>query len=62
MDNAYIDSCAMKVIDELSAPMYDYCQSVDEKDKDDNRLFAIATLGNIRGVIDLAKELKKRGE
>lgn len=62
MDNAYIDACAMELIDELSAPMYDHCQSVDDKDKDDNRLFAIATFGNIRGVIDLVKELKKRGE
>lgn len=62
MDNAYIDACAMELIDELSASMYDFCQSADEKDKDDNRLYAMATLGNIRGVIDLVKELKKRGE
>lgn len=55
IDESSINHNAVRIISELSENIYSFC---DDK-TDSNMLYMAMTLGEIQGVIDMAKELKK---
>lgn len=61
IDESCINHNAVKLIDELSASAYDFCSLKAENamSERENQNFALMTLGNICGVIDMARALKE---
>lgn len=61
IDEACINRNAVKIIEELVSPIYDYCNLTEEdaKSEHENASYAFMTLGNICGVVDMARALKE---
>jgi hypothetical protein len=55
IDEACINHNAVKIIDALSDNIYAFCDG----DMEQNRMYMAMTLGEIAGVIDMAKALKE---
>ena len=55
IDEAYINHNAVRIIGALSDNIYAFCDG----DMEQNRMYMAMTLGEIAGVIDMAKELKE---
>lgn len=54
IDEACINHNAVRIIGELSENIYAFCDG----DTEQNRMYMAMTLGEIAGVIDMAKALK----
>ena len=55
VDESSINHNAVRIIEELAENIYSFC----DENTEQNRMYLAMTLGEIAGVIDLAKELKK---
>ncbi len=61
IDEACIDHNAVRIIEELSASAYNFCdlKAEDAMSERENQNYALMTLGNIAGVLDMARALKE---
>ena len=61
IDEACIDHNAVRIIEELSASAYDFCslKAEDAMSERENQNYAFMTLGNIIGVLDMARAMKE---
>ena len=61
IDEACINHNAVKIIEELSASAYDFCslKAEDSMSERENQNYALMTLGNIVGVLDMARDMKE---
>ena len=61
IDEACIDHNAVRIIKELSASAYDFCslKAEDAMSERENQNYAFMTLGNIIGVLDMARAMKE---
>ena len=55
VDESSINHNAVRIIEELAENIYSFC----DENTEQNRMYLAMTLGEIAGVMDLAKELKK---
>lgn len=61
IDEACINHNAVRIIEELSAAAYDFCslKAEDAMSERENHNYALMTLGNIVGVLDMARAMKE---
>lgn len=61
IDESCINHNAVKLIEELSASAYDFCslKAEDAMSERENQNFALMTLGNIVGVLEMARAMKE---
>ena len=61
IDEACINYNAVKLIEELSASAYDFCslKAEDVMSERENQNYALMTLGNIVGVLDMARSMQE---
>ena len=61
IDELCINHNAVKLIEELSASAYDFCslKAEDVMSERENQNYALMTLGNIVGVLDMARSMQE---
>lgn len=59
IDESCIDHNAVRIIEELTSNAYAYCEADDETTEREQQNTALMTLGNIIGVLDMARVLKE---
>lgn len=61
IDEACIDHNAVRLIENITADAYEYCslKEVGSMSERENQSFALVTLGNVCGVLVMARALKE---
>lgn len=59
IDESCINHNAVRLIEELTSNAYAFCDASKDGEESENRNYMIMTLGNITGVLDMARAMKE---